>query len=201
MKKLTLVVTILTVVASHISFAGTTSSRPGGRSFKASPTSTLSTRSSARLPTPGRAGRPSQRVTELIRERGGTGLLGTALLISLLSRDDLSSSDRAWISRKLKASGDEGYPIAQAPEVEQPVTFRYSGLKQENVASSEVLITVQAFVKGRLTPTVCEVGEKQFRGDGEQTTVRFNARQPGAFLLECTAEGFASRRLLRIRKA
>ncbi|WP_249354847.1 hypothetical protein [Ralstonia sp. 3PA37C10] len=52
---------------------------------------------------------PSPKMAQIIREResSGPGWIGTAFLVALLSRHDLSDSDRQWLQTKIDALAGE----------------------------------------------------------------------------------------------
>ncbi|MDF6893604.1 hypothetical protein NLR16_24450, partial [Escherichia coli] len=70
-------------------------------------------------------------MAQIIREResSGPGWLGTAFLVALLSRHDLSDSDRQWLQSKIDAlAGEDEADDASglAPPLAPSVTFLYA---------------------------------------------------------------------------
>lgn len=199
---------------SRSSTSSTTSSagRSASRSSDMRAARNTATRNSAGSPArrsllAGSPSQPSPKVTEIIRERerSGPGWLGTAFLVSLLSRHDLSSSDRSWIEGRINALRESGDDAEPAPALLSPaapgVSFRYAGLQPQFTAGAEATVTVRAERAGVAVPVACTLpGAQLDQGRGE-AHIEWTPAGPGVQLLACEAAGHHDRKLLRVAAA
>jgi hypothetical protein len=147
---------------------------------------------------------PSAKVAQVIREResSGPGWVGTAFLVALLSRHDLSSADRHWIQGRidaLRAEGDEEDYLLDATTTS--VTFDFKGLVPKLVVGDLFVVMVGAKRKGAPVPVTCSLEEASVTRAGLLTKVSWEPSEPGSRLLTCEAAGHQSRRLLRVAPA
>lgn len=218
---------VATVEAAPSSGGGKGSSSSGGKSAAAAPKSqgrpSPSKSPAARAGMRGGAGAgvvaprslvgggspPSPKVTGIIRERetrSGPGWLGTAFLISMLSRHDLSSSDRSWIQGRIGELRAQGVDDRASEEdllsaVKSPVKFRYAGLQPVYSTGDVVTLSIQATREGKAIPVECVFqGAHVDRLDGS-ANISWTPVDPGAQVLTCRANGHQERRLLRVAKA
>jgi hypothetical protein len=217
------VVAVAFALATVCTLAGAASSGSGGRSGSSSSKASggSSTRYSPAASPPSRSGarsgawanrralispsgpQPSAKVATIIKQRESSagGLLGAALLFSLLSRSDLSASDRAWIEGRIatmKKSGDEDDGLVQA--VEDQVQFTFSGLEKHLSVGQTAKLTVFASNSmGRALPVVCELpGSRTTSAKGSPAVVVWQPLEPGPRLLSCKAGEHVERRLIRV---
>lgn len=205
------------VVAAHAGTAnGSPNSQPKGLVAKQTATgsavartqSTTQQRSApgARASLLGGGAQPSQKVTEIIREResSGPGWIGTAFLVSLLSRHDLSSSDKSWIEGRIADARKDGDPDESepglVPAVAQDVVFRFVGLDRPLHLDTPAAFTISAKDQsGKLPSLVCEVpvGARMSQSPG-RAEVRWTPQANGVYILTCSAAGHRVRRLVRV---
>jgi hypothetical protein len=148
--------------------------------------------------------RPSARLTEVIRERehSGPGWLGTAFLISMLSRHDLSDSDRSWLQQRLAEQGSEqeGAPELLAPAAPL-IVFNFAGLPKEPVTIGHALdLKVTAKDRhGHPTAVQCTLPstDAKVANDGDVAAVMWTPSTSGVWILRCAAGNSIERRLLR----
>lgn len=144
---------------------------------------------------------PSQRLATIIRdrERSGPGWIGTAFLIALLSRHDLSSADREWIGRRiasLHGTETEGDPAWLAP-VSPVVRFQYSGLQSEYSSGVPAELTVWAEHAGVAVPLECALaGVSPIAFAGKRVRISWTP-VAGVTILTCTAGKHVARTLIR----
>lgn len=162
---------------------------------------------SARTSLLGGAGpKPSQRVTEIIREResSGPGWIGTAFLVSMLSQHDLSSSDRSWIQSRIDAAQKRGEsdPDAPAllPEARPPVVFAFEGIDSPlHVGWPSKLRVKAADRAGHALVVSCDAptGAHAVQASGH-AEIAWTPTSAGIFLLPCRAGTGVERRLVRV---
>ena len=147
---------------------------------------------------------PSPKVAQVIREResSGPGWVGTAFLIALLSRHDLSSADPSWIQGRIDALRDDGNEEDDLLDaVASPVTFDFAGLKPKPEVGDKFSVLVSAKSKGAAVPVSCSLDEATVVRSDQLSQVSWEPSAPGAALLTCEAAGHQSRRLLRVAPA
>jgi hypothetical protein len=156
--------------------------------------------------------RPSNRVTQIIREResSGPGWIGTAFLVSLLSQHDLSASDRRWIESRIDSlraeerSEEEGIGQQSRMQSLKPsVTMVLTGVDRPLKSGVPAALQLTAAAgKDPAADMQCGV-----TGSGStHTTLRrpgvlvitWTPEHPGVYILDCTAGGRHERRLLRV---
>ena len=142
---------------------------------------------------------PSPQVSEIIREResSGPGWLGTAFLISLLSRHDLSDSDRSWINSRIDSVRNEQPDEAPAllPAVKPKVQFTFEGLDAPHPIGMPAKVTVSATLNGQPVPVSCE--HPAAMNQNGHTVIAWTPEAHGVTLLTCKAGAHQERRLLR----
>lgn len=152
----------------------------------------------------GAKSKPSQKVVEVIREkeRSGPGWIGTAALVYLLSRHDLSDSDRGWIQGRideLKAEGEESGSVPTLlPAALPPVTFRFTGLQPQFERGEKLSVAVRAEAKGAVVPVECELSGATVTKLGQETQVTWEAGAEGVSVLSCVAKDHQVRRLVKV---
>lgn len=219
----TLVVAFALLSAAQISVAagnGSTASRSTAGSSRSTSTSRPTTyrpatNGMARSSTPGArslgprrsllegGAQPSPKMAQIIREResSGPGWLGTAFLVALLSRQDLSDSDRQWLQTKIDAlSGEDDADddSGLAPPLAPSVTFLYAGLQGsfEIGRASTIRVTAHS-VPGTPVAVSCTMPEARITAEGIGAMLVWEPRGPAAYVLTCQAAGQRDRRLLK----
>lgn len=154
---------------------------------------------------------PSQKVTEIIRERerSGPGWLGTAFLISVLSRHDLSAADRSWIQSRIDEIGPDDNGPAEQPlgAVSPAVSFEYLGIPDVVRAGEQVSLAVRVAGKSSASASSpaqplraqCTLDGAKIAQRGSGATIDWTPDSPGVYVLSCEAGGHTSRRLLRVQ--
>lgn len=154
----------------------------------------------SRPPSPELAVRIQQAESGLSMGSVAVGLAGGALLHSMLSSNDLSSSDRSWINARLAE-------LARQEELQEPallgratatVAFKIIGLKPWFEPGEEVTLSISAERAGMAVAVICSVPGARAESAGKIAQVRWRPPSPGVDLLTCEAEGFETRRLLRV---
>lgn len=146
---------------------------------------------------------PSPKMAQIIREResSGPGWLGTAFLVALLSRHDLSDSDRQWLQTKIDAlAGEDESDDASglAPPLAPSVTFLYAGI-QGNFAidrASTIHVTAQT-APGNPVAVNCTMREARITAEGTSATLVWEPHAQAVYVLTCQAGGQRDRRLLK----
>lgn len=143
---------------------------------------------------------PPKRVAEIIREResSGPGWLGTAFLITLLSRHDLSITDKSWIDDRIKAiRNEEGYDASALLDPVNPtVTYIFKGLEEPLLAGETARISVSAMSGNKPIPVTCDHPAAISHSDMVEIT--WTPNEPSVSLLTCTAGKQQERRLIRV---
>ncbi|QNM95451.1 hypothetical protein [Chitinimonas koreensis] len=139
---------------------------------------------------PPRGAQPSPMLTQLIREKessSGPGWVGTAFLVALLSRHDLSADDRRWIESRLSsvsaARGANGAEADTSPSALPKVIYDIQGLDRPLVVRRSGSIRAVAHHTGASAalPIECRLPEAAVE------------RQGGGVVLTWTPERSASR--------
>jgi hypothetical protein len=147
--------------------------------------------------------KPSQKVTQIIREResSGPGWLGTAFLVAMLSRHDLTSSDRRWIQSRIdairlssEASDDE--PPALLPAAHPQIAFSFQGLDAPLQLGHAANVSVSANALGKPVPVTCD--HPAATGQNGRVEFAWTPDAPGVTLLTCKAGEKQERRLVRV---
>lgn len=219
----TLVVALVLLSAAQISDAAgngsTTSHSTGGTSRSTSASRPTTYRPAAnglaRSSTPGARSlgprrslldsgtQPSPQMAQIIREResSGPGWLGTAFLVALLSRHDLSDSDRQWLQTKIDSlAGQDGADddSGLAPALTPDVTFLYAGLQGKFEIGRESRIHVTAHgVPGHPVAVSCTMPEAHITTEGTGAMIVWEPHTPAVFVLTCQAGGQRDRRLIK----
>ena len=142
---------------------------------------------------------PSPQVAEIIREKesSGPGWLGTAFLIALLSRHDLSDSDRSWINSRIDSINSE--QASEAPDLLPPVKpkvqFTFEGIDAPHPVGMPAKVSVSALFNGRPVAVFCD-HPAAMNQDG-RSVIAWTPDTPGVYLLACKAGQNQERRLLR----
>lgn len=145
---------------------------------------------------------PSARVTQLIREKEGSGpgWVGTALLVRLLSQHDLSDSDKAWIEGRIATQGkEEDQPTPLLESVEPSITFHIQGLRPHYPPHTETQLHVRATQGPTEVPVRCTLAGAIIQSEGAAVRVKWTPATQGVLLLKCDADGHQHRRLLQAR--
>lgn len=223
----TLAVALMLLSAAKVSDAGTsgtggspTASRSAGSMSRSAGTSRPTTyrpavSSLARDSTPGAralgsrrsllqgGAQPSAKLTHIIREResSGPGWLGTAFLVALLSRHDLSDSDRRWLQTKIDALADDDQADDQS-ELSPPrvptVAFLYAGLQGDFTTGRAYTVQVTAHgAHGNPVAVICSMPEARIVTEGPGAAILWEPRAPAVYVLTCQAGGLRDRRLLK----
>lgn len=222
----TLTVALVLLSAAQVADAGrggaggsSTASRSAGgisRSAGASKPGTYrpATNSLAQTSTPGARARgtrrslleggaqPSAHLAQVIRERESScpGWLGTAFLVALLSRHDLSDSDRHWLQAKIDALADDEADDQSGlePPLVPTVTFLYAGLQGNFMTGRGSTIRVTAHgTPVNPIPVSCTMPEARISTEGPAAVIVWEPRAPAAYVLTCQAGGQRDRRLLK----
>lgn len=228
MQKITiLALATLAMVASQIAEAGrgSTGGSSGGRSSISSGRSSSATSSRPSAPyraasanpsrnsTPGARNlgtrpsllssgqQPSPQLSQIIREResSGPGWLGTAFLISLLSRHDLSAADHEWLEGKINALKDGDSPEPElAPAVVSGVRFSYTGLQPAFAIDQAATIHVSAKAEdGKPVTVTCTMPEAQVTQEGESAAIQWRPQAAAVYVLTCRSGAQRDRRILK----
>ncbi|WP_155402785.1 hypothetical protein [Ralstonia solanacearum] len=142
-------------------------------------------------------------MTQIIREResSGPGWVGTAFLVALLSRHDLSDRDRQWVQAKIDVLTGEDAADDQsglAPHLVPTMTFVYAGVL-ENFAigrASTIHVTAHA-APGEPVAVSCTMPEANIAAEGASATLVWEPHAPAVYVLTCQAGGQRDRRLLK----
>ncbi|OAD97938.1 hypothetical protein [Pantoea sp. OXWO6B1] len=189
------------------SFRPETGSRTaGGASGSAS--GRVNSASSAFRPTPaaprsllsGSGTWPSARLQTIIREKeaSGPGWVGTAALVWLLSRHDLSSGDRAWINERLREANNNAVSEPDAPVAEQSdVRFQWA-VPALIVSGQPVKIVVTAVRHGKALVPACELGDMKSEQENNAAVLNWTPENTFSAVATCRAEGWVDQRLLAV---
>jgi len=189
------------------SFRPETGSRTaGGASGSAS--ASVNSASSAFRPTPavprsllsGSGPRPSARLQTIIREKeaSGPGWVGTAALVWLLSRHDLSSGDRAWINERLREANNNTVSEPDAPVAEQSdVRFQWA-VPALIVSGQPVKIVVTADRHGKALVPACGLGDIKSVQENNAAVLNWTPGNTFSAVATCRAEGWVDQRLLAV---
>jgi hypothetical protein len=150
------------------------------------------------------APQPSPKVTQIIREResSGPGWLGTAFLVSVLSRHDLSSSDRSWIQDRIdsiRSSGEaaeDGEPPALLPAVHPKIEFTFKGLDAPLHAGEVASVSVSALAHGQPVPITCD--HPAASNHSGHVDIVWTPEMPSVSLLTCKSGERQERRLVLV---
>ena len=146
---------------------------------------------------------PSPTLAQEIRakESSGPGWLGTAFLVSLLSRHDLSGSDRQWIESKiasLRDSGNDDEVPQLAPAIPNGIRFEYEGLQAAYPVGKPIRIEVRARdAAGTLLAVACQMEDGQARVSGTSAAIQWLPAAPAVRMLTCRAGGQRDRRIVK----
>lgn len=149
---------------------------------------------------------PSPKLAETIRHResSGSGWLGAAFLVMLLSGNDLSAADRSWVERRLQeARAEEGdVSIGDRPgDVPPLVAFKYSG-DQKLTAGIPAALAIEASSSGNALVSSCVVGDPAAGGAKSNSgLLSWTPPAEGAHVVTCEAEGVIDYRLLYVAPA
>ena len=153
------------------------------------------------IPTSG--AQPSQHVTEIIREResSGPGWLGTAFLISLLSRHDLSSSDKSWIEGRINSiraeeDSDASEPPALLPAAHPKIAYTFKGIDAPLRVGEAASVSVSALDNGKPVDVSCD--HPAATTQNGRVEIAWTPDVPGVTLLTCKAGERTERRLVRV---
>lgn len=146
---------------------------------------------------------PSQKVTQIIREResSGPGWLGTAFLVSMLSRHDLSSSDRSWIQSRIdtiRSSGEaaDDEPPALLPAAHPKIEFSFQGLDEPLHVGEAASVSVSALAHGKPVPVTCD--HPAATNQNGHVEIAWTPDAPSVSLLTCKSGERQERRLMRV---
>lgn len=144
---------------------------------------------------------PSSRVTQIIHEResSGPGWLGTAFLVSMLSRNDLSGSDRSWVQSRidaLKSEGADEAPLQLLKAVSPKVAFSFKGLDEPLYVGKSASVIVTAQSGGKAVPVSCD-HPAAHAVDGHAQIV-WTPDTTGVSLITCKAGDRQEQRLVRV---
>lgn len=142
---------------------------------------------------------PSPHITEIIREKesSGPGWLGTAFLISLLSRHDLSSSDRGWIESRINSISKEDQTGADLLKAVKPrVLFDFKGLDDPLVTGQVVKLKVSATNDGKAVSVACD-HPGAIKHDNV-VSIEWTPDEPTILFLTCNVGQQQERRLIHV---
>ncbi|MFL6615336.1 hypothetical protein SB912_19245 [Pantoea sp. SIMBA_072] len=140
---------------------------------------------------------PSPQLQTIIREKeaSGPGWLGTAGLIWLLSRHDLSSSDREWINNRLR---EENSSENTSPVIEQSdVSFQWS-VPASIINGQPVKIVIAAVRHGNVLLPDCELGDIKSVHENNAAVLNWTPEHTVSAVATCRAEGWVDQRLLAV---
>lgn len=140
---------------------------------------------------------PSPQLQTIIREKeaSGPGWLGTAGLIWLLSRHDLSSSDREWINNRLR---EENSSKNTSPVIEQSdVSFQWS-VPASIINGQPVKIVIAALRQGKVLLPDCELGDIKSVHENNAAVLNWTPEHTVSAVATCRAEGWVDQRLLAV---
>ena len=147
--------------------------------------------------------KPSEKVTQIIREResSGPGWLGTAFLVAMLSRHDLTSSDRSWVQSRIDALRLSGDPSddeqpALLPAVHPKIAFSFQGLDAPLLVGDAASVSVSAHALGKPAPVTCD--HPAATDQNGRVEIAWTPDAPGVALLTCKAGDRQERRLVRV---
>jgi hypothetical protein len=145
---------------------------------------------------------PSPALTQIIREREsrvGPGWLGTAFLISLLSRHDLSNGDRGWIQSKidsLKGADEDGDQVL-LPPTNPLVRFKFDGIDSPLVIGEARHIQISATDRnGNRKPAHCELARASDNPLTFVDELDLSPTHSGLAILTCRVDTSKERRLI-----
>jgi uncharacterized protein (DUF1015 family) len=145
----------------------------------------------------------SPKLTSVIRQKeaNGPGWIGTAFLIALLSRHDLSSSDKSWIQNQIYASkGEEG---EDGEQLIQPIKSRYAivyeGLQNTYKIGQPVLVTVSAKDEnGKVLYPECTLPAAEIKRERNVAHIQWQSTARAVQVLTCRANGRQYRKLVKV---
>ncbi|MGA5726650.1 hypothetical protein ACPCHQ_22200 [Ralstonia thomasii] len=144
---------------------------------------------------------PSPQLSQIIREResSGPGWLGTAFLISLLSRHDLSEADHQWLESKINALKDEDDQEPElVPAVVPEVRFAYTGLQSSFAIDQAATIRVSAKADdGKPVTVACAMPEAEITQDDGSAAIKWRPQAAAVYVLTCRAGTQRDRRILK----
>lgn len=193
-------VSVAPTVASRMFAARVTgSSAAGFRSLSAA-------RASATLA----PARPSPQLQTIIREREvsrGPGWLGTAALVWLLSRHDLSDDDRRWVASQMSSSGGVLEDGTSVNRVGKNLTFVYEGLPEAVKVGQTLHVVIaaidekhrhQALSCGLIGPGNTPLSARTDITDSG-VSLTWTAKQEGITFLQCDGLAEGERRAIDVR--
>jgi hypothetical protein len=141
---------------------------------------------------------PPQRVAEIIHEKesSGPGWLGTAFLISLFSRHDLSNEDKHWIESRINVLNKEDSETNLLKASKPSVLFNFKGLDAPLVAGQIAKVEVSATSNGKVIVVTCDHPESTKQG--HSLLIEWTPSEPSVSLLTCNAGKRQERRLVRV---
>lgn len=154
---------------------------------------------------------PSPQLRTIIREREvsrGPGWLGTAALVWLLSRHDLSDDDRRWVSSQMSSSyGDTVEDGASVNRVGKNLTFVHEGLPESVQVGQTLHMVITAIdEKQRHQALSCGItgpGNKPLSAKTDITdlgvSLTWTARQEGIMFLQCEGLAEGERRAIDVK--
>lgn len=184
----------ITMLALHatIAFAGKGGTPPTG--YKSKPSVVTKHRLNQKSLLTKNGPQPSPMVTQIIRERESSGLgwLGGAFLVALLSRNDLSSSDRNWIQNQIDTLEE---PLL--PPVRPKVILVFTGLDGPLRVGEAADISVSAVDgSGKSLFVACDLPAN---ADNQgRIKLSWTPDSPGVRLFTCKAGGHQERRVARV---
>lgn len=153
---------------------------------------------------PGRPA-PSKRLSEIIRQResSGPGWVGTAFLVYLFSRHDISDSDKRWLKAEIdrRHAAGEDDDVALLEPAHPGVMFNYTGLGMPIRRDMNLTIGVSAEADGEPVAVTCDIpGGRVVSGPQNlRASVFWTAPPAGVTILTCRAAERQDMRLLRVQ--
>ncbi|WP_404995423.1 hypothetical protein [Cupriavidus pauculus] len=121
--------------------------------------------------------------------------------MSLLSRHDLSGSDRQWIESKiasLKESGDDDDAPQLVPAIPNGIRFEYDGLEASYPVGKPVRIHVRALdAAGAPLAVTCQIEGGQANAPATSAAIQWLPDAPAVRMLTCHAGGQRDRRIIK----
>ncbi|WP_308538845.1 hypothetical protein [uncultured Pantoea sp.] len=124
--------------------------------------------------------------------------MGTAALIWLLSRHDLSSGDRAWLNERLREANNNTVREPDAPVAEQSdVRFQWA-VPALIVSGQPVKIVVTADLHGKALVPACGLGDIKSVQEKNAAVLNWTPENTFSAVVTCRAEGWVDQRLLAV---
>lgn len=195
-------------VTRSLSSASTISSRPSVRAAaerrisSTTPTSSAHTASvktrASMLDRPGPKPSPAIASAVSTQERSsGTGLISTVFLLSLLSNNGLSASDRSWLQSSIAERQAE--EVAEGKVVLPDINFTYQPIPLQPLVDQTFAVRVSAGISGKSIPIKCEFPEGEIIEREGESVLQWIPKSRGSFVITCRAGGLFDQRLLTVR--